>query len=123
LAATTVLARLDTLVWPADIAVVATTDTANSSSIAEVGVDANKIRPHSASANVLNNNVAWAPRLVVGAVTAASVQLSRVGNSVVADGHTSTAVGLNNFVRCASGATPLDKNIARSKCSNGVYNG
>lgn len=112
---------LNTVVGRADILVPGTTGTGNSSSIAEVRVDANKIRSHAASTDTLKHNMAWAPSLIVGAIAATPVQLSRVGDNVVADSHTSTAVGLDNFVSCASGATVLDKNIARSKCSNGVY--
>src|SRR5690242_15327843 len=120
LAATTRLAALDTLVWPANITVIATADTANLSGVTKIGVDSNEFRSHPTSADIVNDDAAWAPSLVVRAVAAASVQLSRVGDSVVANGHSSTAVGLDDFVRCASGATALNKNVASSKCSNSV---
>ena len=72
LTATTRLAPLDTLVWPANIAVVGTTDTANSSGVTEVGVDSNQFRSHSASTDIVNDNAAGAPSLVVGAIAAAA---------------------------------------------------
>lgn len=120
LATTTTLASLDALVRPANIAVVATADAADGSGVAKVGVNTNKVRSHSAGANILNYNFAWAPSLVVGAIAAASVEFARVGDSIVADSHTPAAVGLDYFVGCAISATALNKNSAWSKSSNSV---
>ena len=106
------LASLHAQIRSADIAVVAAAGAADRGGVAKVGIDTNKIRGHSAGANILNGNMPRAPSPVVGAITTAAVEFARVGDSVVANSDTSGAVGLNYFVRGASGTATRNENVA-----------
>lgn len=111
----------DALVVFANVAVVAAAATRDGSSVAEVVVDTDQVRGHAAGANILERNVARAIRPVVRAVAAAAVELSRVGDGVVADCDAPGAIGLDDLVVCASGTATFDEDIACSKSSNSVY--
>jgi hypothetical protein len=67
---------LNAQVVHANIFVVATTSTSNNSRIAKVVIDSNKVRSHTAGANIFNDDVARTVCLVVGAVTAATVEFA-----------------------------------------------
>lgn len=58
---------------------------ADGGSIAEVGVDANQVRSHAEGADTFSNNFPRRLALVVGAVTAGSVELAGVDDGVVAN--------------------------------------
>lgn len=118
----TITARraVDAQVVFAHVAVVAAAGVGDNSSIAIVVVNSDKVRGHAAGANILNHNVARAVPPVVGAVTAAAVEFSGVGDSVVADRDAATAIVLDDLVVGASGTAALNKNFARSKSSDSV---
>jgi hypothetical protein len=86
--------------------------------VAVVAVDANKVgnvvRP-----DVLDDDVARTS--VVGAVTAATVELSGVDDGVVSDCYGALAVVLDDLVLSPLGATALDKSIAVLQDGDGVY--
>lgn len=115
------LTTLDAQVVLANVAVVAAAGVGDSSSVTIVVVNGDKVRGHAAGTNVLNHNLARAVRPVVGAVTAAAVELSRVGNSVVADRDATTAIVLDNLVVSTSGTAALNQNVTCSKSRNSVY--
>jgi hypothetical protein len=112
---------LNAQVVHANILIVATTSTSNNSRVAKVVVNSNKVRSHTAGANVLNDDVARTVCPVVGAVTAATVEFARVGDGVVANGHAAFAVVLDDLVVGACGTAALDEDFAWSKSSDGVY--
>ena len=58
---------------------------------------------------------------VVRAVTAATVEFTRVGDGVVANGHAAFAVMLDDLVVGACGTAAFDEDFAWSKSSDGVY--
>lgn len=64
---------LNAQVVHANILVVATTSTSDNSRIAKVVIDSNKVRSHTAGANVFNHDVARTVCPVIGAVTTATV--------------------------------------------------
>ena len=111
---------LNAQVVHANILVVATTSTSNNSRVAKIVVDSNKVRSHTAGANVFNHDVARTVCPVVGAVTAATVEFARVGDGVVANGHAALAVVLNDLVVGACGTTAFDEDFAWSKSGDGV---
>jgi Trk K+ transport system NAD-binding subunit len=69
---------LNAQVVHANVFVIATTGTSNNSRVAKVVVDSNKIRCHTAGANIFNHDLTRTVCTVVGAVTAATVELSRM---------------------------------------------
>jgi hypothetical protein len=105
----------------ANIFVVATTSTSNNSRVAKIVVNSNKVRSHTASANIFNDDVARTVCPVVGAVAAATVEFARVGDGIVANGDAAFAVVLDDLVVGACGTAALDEDFAWSKSGDGVY--
>lgn len=116
----TTVRAVDAEIVLAHVAVPGAASAGDSSSIAKVVVDSNKVRGHAASADILNDNMARAVCLVVRAVATAAVELSRVGNSVIADRNATTAIVLDDLVISTSGTALLNENFARSKSSDSV---
>jgi hypothetical protein len=112
---------LNTQVVLADVSAAATAGPGDSGRVAKVVVDTDKVRGHAASANILNHDVARAVFPVVGAVTAAAVEFSRVGDSVVADRDAATSVVLDDLVVGASGTAAVDENLSWPKSTNSIY--
>jgi hypothetical protein len=117
----TVTAGFPSKVRCANVAIVATADSADGSSIAKVRVDSHKVRGHPTGSDILNHNLTRAVGLIVGTVAAAAIKLTRVGDGVIADRYTTATVVLDNFVLAASGTTTFDKNVARSTSGNSVW--
>jgi hypothetical protein len=113
---------LNAQVVHANILIVATTSTSNNSRVAKVVVDSNEVRCHTTGADIFNHDLARTVCPVVGAVTAAPVEFSRVGDGVVANGHASLSVVLDDLVVGARGTASLDENIAWSKSCDGICN-
>jgi hypothetical protein len=111
---------LNAQVVHANILIVATTSTSDNSGVAKVVVDSNKVRSHTAGANIFNDDLARTVCLVVGAVTAATVEFARVRDGVVANSYAAFAVVLDDLVVGACGAAALDEDVAWSKSGDGV---
>lgn len=78
------LTLVDTLVFAADL-LGCSAGSADGGSIAKVAVDADEVGGHTEGADVLDDDLAGALGLVVGAVAAGAVELAGVDNGVVAD--------------------------------------
>jgi len=106
------VALAHTLVFLADL-LGNTARAADSSGIAIVGVDAHKVGGNAVDLDVADHNVAWAA--VIGAVTAAAVDLADVNESGVLDGHGSATVVLNDLVAGRGCSATLPEDVAVSE--------
>jgi len=83
-----------------------------------VAVDADNIRGDALSPEASDDDLSWSS--VVGAVTAATVNLTGTGDSVVLDGDRPLSVVLHDLVRSGVGSSTLDENITRAEKRDGI---
>lgn len=93
---------------------------ADGSLVTEVGVDADEVGSHAVGADVLNNDLAGRLGLVVGAVTAAAVQLTGVDDGKVLDGDGSGTVVLDDLVLGLLGSSADDGGVTGTEDGDGV---
>lgn len=107
-----------TLVLLAHLLDARSTRTLDVRSITIVGVDANQLG-HTLGLNPRNDHVPGSA--IVGAVTAAAVQLTGVYDGEVLDRDCAAAVVLDDFVLSFLGAATFDQDVARAKSRDSIY--
>lgn len=95
------------------------TSSANAGGVAIVGVDSNQ-GIDTLGLDVLDNNLAGALALVVGAVSARAVQLACIHDSESINGDSSLAVVLDHLILGLLSTSALDESISSSEDGNGI---